>query len=304
MSKLLITGGTGFFGKNVLKYILTNESLYAKFSEVMVLTRKRATDFLDEYPEFIHPKITFHTSDVRTFEYTQTDIEYIMHLATDASKDLNDNHPEEMIDVIIDGTKNILKIAHKQKELKAFLFASSGAVYGNIPENLEGGVQETQRFDIDFNNPLNAYAQAKQTAEMLCSIYKERHCVPIVIARCFAFYGDYFPTDRHFAIQNFIQQAKENQQIVIRSDGMSKRSYLHSSDLAKCLLELLNAPSKKDYIFNVGSEDGKTLKEWANEIAKKNGNIKVEILNEPQKGYRAGNNYIPNIERLKKIIKL
>ena len=303
MSKLLITGGTGFFGKNVMKYIITNESLCSNFSEIMVLTRNQPLDFLTQYPEFKHPNIKFYTSDVRTFEYNDTDIDYIMHLATDASNELNDNHPEEMMDVILNGTRNILKIAKQQKNLKSFLFASSGAVYGAIPNSIDR-VSEDDRFDVDFNNPLNAYAQSKRTAEMMCSIYRERHQLPIIIARGFAFYGDYFPTDKHFAIYDFMKQAKQNHKIVIRSDGKSRRSYMHSTELAKSLMDLLYVELDKDYIFNIGSDEGKSLKEWAGEIAKNNGNAEVVILNEPQKGYNAGNNYVPSIERLKCIITL
>lgn len=301
MIKILITGGTGFFGKNVLKYIIANESLFSNFSEIMVLTRNQPLNFLTQYPEFKHPNIKFFTSDVRTFEYNDIDIDYIMHLATDASNELNDNHPDEMMDVILNGTRNILKLAKQQKNLKSFLFASSGAVYGAVPNSIQN-IDECDRFDLDFNNPFNAYAQAKRTAEMMCSIYRKKYQIPVVIARGFAFYGDYIPTDRHFAIVDFLKQAKQNHKIVIRSDGKSRRSYLHSTELAKSLIELLHVELDKDYIFNIGSEEGKSLKEWAEAIAKNNGNAEVVILNEPQKGYNAGNNYVPSIERLKKII--
>jgi nucleoside-diphosphate-sugar epimerase len=301
MSKLLITGGTGFYGKNVLQYIFSSEMLCSVYSEILIVTRHQPQDFLDQFQAFKHPNITFYTSDVRTFEYANTDIEYIMHLATDASSVLNDNHPDEMMDVILNGTRNILSIAKRQKKIKSFLFASSGAVYGDAPNSIQN-IDENDRFDLDFNNPKNAYAQAKRTAEMMCSIYREKYQIPVVIARGFAFYGDYLPTDRHFAIADFIKQVKENHKIVIKSDGKARRSYLHSKELAKSLIELLNAKFDKDYIFNIGSDEGKSLLEWANEIARNNGNAEVVVLNEPQKGYSAGNNYVPSIERLKKIV--
>jgi nucleoside-diphosphate-sugar epimerase len=301
MSKLLITGGTGFYGKNVLQYIFSSEMLCSVYSEILIVTRHQPQDFLDQFQAFKHPNITFYTSDVRTFEYANTDIEYIMHLATDASSVLNDNQPDEMMDVILNGTRNILSIAKRQKKIKSFLFASSGAVYGDAPNSIQN-IDENDRFDLDFNNPKNAYAQAKRTAEMMCSIYREKYQIPVVIARGFAFYGDYLPTDRHFAIADFIKQVKENHKIVIKSDGKARRSYLHSKELAKSLIELLNAKFDKDYIFNIGSDEGKSLLEWANEIARNNGNAEVVVLNEPQKGYSAGNNYVPSIERLKKIV--
>ena len=99
-----------------------------------------------------------------------------------------------------------------------------------------------------------------------------------------------------------MQQAKEHKKIVIHSDGLTKRSYMHSTDLAKVLLDLLNIKVSDEYIFNVGSADGKTLKEWAYEIADNIGDIEVQILNKPQIGYSATKNYVPNISALQNIL--
>ncbi|MCE2962251.1 MAG: NAD-dependent epimerase/dehydratase family protein [Chitinophagales bacterium] len=297
MNKLFITGGTGFFGKNILKSILEDEIWINFFSEIVVLTRN-SNKFLKEFPEFKSDKIFFIEEDVRFFKSNRTDFEYILHLATDASKDLNDHHPLEMIDVILNGTKNILEFADKQKELKKLIFASSGAVYGQIP--LENhGVREEERFDLDFNNPINAYAQAKRTAEMMCSIYYERKKMPLIIARGFAFIGAYLSESAHFAIKNFERQAKETGKIIIQSDGNAKRSYMKGDELAKILLSLLTVKSNFYYIYNIGSDEAKTLKEWAHWIADKSGEVVVEILNNNTEGYSAGHNYIPNVDRMK-----
>lgn len=300
-NNLLISGGTGFFGKNLLKYCLEHQSSLTDFDEIIVITRSKER-FITSYPEFVHPRITFVQSDIRTFELDRTDINYILHLATDASKTLNDNAPLEMMDIIMNGTKRMLEFAIRQDNLKSFLFTSSGAVYGAIPENVTG-VKEGQRFDMDFNNPYNAYAHAKQTAEMMCSVYRNRFNMNVVIARCFAFYGDYLPLEAHFAIGNFIKNAREHKQIIINSDGMPRRSYMHAQDLAVCLLSLMHFDfTEQDYIVNVGSDAAFTLKEWAYKIAEELGDVQVEILGQKLQGYSAGSNYIPNIELLKSIL--
>jgi nucleoside-diphosphate-sugar epimerase len=295
-NNLLISGGTGFFGKNLLKYCLEHQSSLTGFDEIIVISRNKER-FITSYPEFVHPRITYVEADIRTFELDRTDINYILHLATDARKTLNDNVPLEMMDIIMNGTKHMLEFAARQKDLKSFLFTSSGAVYGNIPEEIDG-VREEQRFDMDFNNPYNAYAHAKQTAEMMCSVYKDRFGINVIIARCFAFYGDYLPLNTHFAIGNFIKNARELGKIIINSDGTPRRSYMHSQDLAYCLLTLLQKECNDEYIFNVGSSEGHTLKEWAERIAEKIGDVEVEIRGEILQGYSAGSNYIPNCDRL------
>lgn len=299
MSKLLITGGTGFWGKNFLAYIIENEHNLKLFEEIVILTRN-SDKFLNSFPEFNHPKFKYINGDIRAFELEKNDINYILHLATDTNKEIIDKYPFQMIDVIINGTKNILNFAAKQTNLKKMIFASSGAVYGNIPENIKN-VKETEFFNIDFTDIKTIYAQSKRTAEQLCIAHIEKMNLPIVIARGFSFFGKYLPNDAHFAINTFLNQAKKESKITIKSGGLATRSYLHSKDLAKILAILLKEKTKHT-IYNIGSDDGKTLKDWALMIAQKMGNIEIEILNEPQEGFSAGNNYVPNIDRLKEII--
>jgi dTDP-glucose 4,6-dehydratase len=101
----------------------------------------------------------------------------------------------------------------------------------------------------------------------------------IVIARGFAFDGEYLSANAHFAIKNFEKQASETGKIIIKSDGSAKRSYMKGEDLAKVLLYLLSANSNLHYIYNIGSDEARTLKEWAYIIAEKSGAAEVEILN-------------------------
>lgn len=294
MNNLFITGGTGFWGKNILDNIISSPNNI--FDKIVVLTRD-SKKFLSLFPQFNSNKIEYIDGDVRDFTIDRTDFNYILHLATDASKELNDNNPLQMMDVIINGTKKVIELAKKQHNLKRMIFASSGAVYGTIPAEIEQ-VSEEMRFDIDFTNPIYAYAQAKRTAEMMCRIGIEKFEIPIVILRGFAFIGRYLPLDSHFAIGNFLKQAQEEGKITIKSDGKAKRSYMDAEDLAQTILKLLTKETLKHNIYNIGSNQAKTLKEWAEWVAEKqHKTIAIEILGQEQKGYSAGNNYIPNIDR-------
>ena len=77
---------------------------------------------------------------------------------------------------------------------------------------------------------------------------------------------------------------------------------MKGDELAKVLLSLLTLKSNLYYIYNIGSDEAKTLKEWAHWIAEKNGEMVVEILNNNTEGYSAGYNYIPNINKIKREI--
>ena len=79
MSKLFITGGTGFFGKNILKCILEDEKWINFFTEIVVLTRN-SDKFLTVFPEFKYDKIFFIEEDVRFFKSNRNDFEYILNI--------------------------------------------------------------------------------------------------------------------------------------------------------------------------------------------------------------------------------
>ena len=128
--------------------------------------------------------------------------------------------------VIVDGTRNIIDFAHRQKHSK-ILFTSSGAVYGksNVP------VKES-----DLCKPVTAYGKAKLVAEKM--LIDSR--LDVKIARCFALVGQYLQQDIHYAIGNFMLDCKQSRDIVIRGNGKSTRSYLYADDLVEWLFRILD----------------------------------------------------------------
>ena len=77
-----------------------------------------------------------------------------------------------------------------------------------------------------------AYAEGKRVAEFLLAEASRTGKVQQSICRLFAFSGVGSPFDRHFAKGNFVKDAIDNEEITVRSDGSSVRSYLDSDDMA------------------------------------------------------------------------
>ena len=99
------------------------------------------------------------------------------------------------------------------------------------------------------------------------------HCSPI-IARLFAFGGEYLPRETHFAIGNFIQNALDRQPIAIQGDGRARRSYLYGADMATWLWSAL-AHGGTEIPFHIGSEQSVSILELAQAVATVSG----ELLN-------------------------
>jgi dTDP-glucose 4,6-dehydratase len=206
--------------------------------------------------------LTFHAGDVRDFSLSGK-FDYIIHAATQASAKLNEQDPQEMLDTIITGTKHVLSFA-EVCGVKKFLLTSSGAVYGKQPHDLTH-VGEDYIGAPDPLQPGSAYGEGKRVAEHMCATHAKQAGYESKIARCFGFVGPHLPLDTHFAIGNFIHDAKCGGPIRINGDGTPMRSFLYASDLAVWLWTVLFcAPSTVAY--NVGSSHDLSISELASVV--------------------------------------
>lgn len=277
--KILLTGGTGFFGKSILDMVRRKELTGYDFT---ILSRN-PEKFLQNFPEFNGlPGVSFIAGDVRDFTVYDSFDAMILG-ATPASTEVPD---EEMRSIIIDGTRHSLEIARKCG-VKKLLFISSGAVYGKqtvakVPENTPC-------------NPVTAYGKGKVEAEKMCFASG----IPAVAARCFAFAGKYLDRHAHFAIGNFIADALAGKEIIVKGDGTPLRSYLYADDLVNWLFKLLGngCPGQA---YNVGSDQALSIAELARLVARiVSPGLPVRIMHSPVPG-TIGIPYIPDISLSRK----
>jgi nucleoside-diphosphate-sugar epimerase len=299
---IFLTGGTGFFGKWLLEsFIYANEKL-ALNAKITTLTRNPEA-FFKEYPfyEDHANTVRFVKGDILNYDfYLDEKFQFIIHAATAASEILNKSNPLVMMDTITIGTRKVLDFAITQP-IEGFLFISSGAIYGKQPWN-HSHINEHDSFTININNSNSAYAEGKRIAELYCSTYFEKYNLPIKIARCFAFVGPYLPLDTHFAIGNFINNIINSEDIIIKGDGSTIRSYMYASDLVISLWSIL-AKACHNEIYNIGSDNFISIEKLAEiiiRVSKKNQHLK--ILNNHTSS-KASNIYVPNIDALKKFKK-
>jgi UDP-glucuronate decarboxylase len=249
--QLLLTGGTGFFGRALLRYHLARNQEYRL--PIVVLSRDPQR-FQAAYPEL---------SSCSGLRYLKGDIQnraslpwgesfsHVLHAATDSTIGPSLT-PLERYDQIVEGTRNILDLA-LATGARRFLLTSSGAIYGPQPADL-AAIPEDWQGSPKIADPTTAYGQAKRAAEHLCALYADQHGLETVLARCFAFVGPDLPLNVHFAIGNFIRDALAADAITVYSDGTALRSYLGQSDLAHWLLTLL-LRGRPGEAYNVGSDE-------------------------------------------------
>ena len=174
--------------------------------------------------------------------------------------------------------------------VKRFLYVSSGAVYGKQEKEFAE--------ECDPLNPVTLYGKGKMEAEQMCL----GSGIPCVIARCFAFVGEYLPKNAHFAIGNFLADLETKRNIRINGDGTPIRSYLYADDLAQWLVALLKN-GRAGEAYNVGSEEAFSIRELAETIASR----AIPPLTVEVKGIPSGEKaqrYLPSTEKIRRDLNL
>jgi nucleoside-diphosphate-sugar epimerase len=261
--RLLVTGATGFFGCWLLEsFAWANDRLH--LGAQLVALSRHPEALAQKAPHLAaNPAIKTHAADISNGDFPAGEFSHVVHAATAASAQLNNQSPLTMFDTIVEGTRNTLQFAIA-RSVSRFLFVSSGAVYGTQPPSLSH-VSESFTGGPDPLDRASAYAEGKRAAEMLCSL-SESSRLNAIIARCFAFVGPYIPLDAHFAIGNFISDTLGGRPIRVKGDGSAVRSYLYASDLMVWLWTLL-FEGHGSSAYNVGSEDALNIAALAHEVA-------------------------------------
>ena len=258
---LFLTGGTGFFGKALIRHWSTLHKSGLPVPEVRALSRSPEA-FLSQNPEFrLEPWLKFHQGDIlqpETFPRVAS-FTHLLHAAADSTLGPQLN-PLERYTQIVDGTRYVLEYAVSNR-ISRFLLTSSGGVYGPQPADMSQ-IPETYNGMPDPLDAKNAYSVAKRCAEHLCALYQEKYGLSTVIARCFAFVGRDLPLDVHFAIGNFVRDALKEEEIRVASDGSPIRSYMDQRDLAYWLIRLLESGSPGQ-AYNVGSDQAISIRDLA-----------------------------------------
>jgi dTDP-glucose 4,6-dehydratase len=303
--RILFTGGTGFFGKAVLRHLLelSADARRSLVTSVTVLSR-HPDRFLRDHPEFAALDwLTFHRGDVEHIKSLPASGEYthLLHAAADSTNVLH-LQPWQRYEQIVRGTGNMLEFAAK-RGIRRFLLASSGGVYGPQPEHLDA-IPETYNGMPDPLCAANAYGVAKRQAEHLCALYAERFGIEPVVARCFAFVGEDLPLDVHFAIGNFLRDSLFADKIVVRGDGTPVRSYMDQYELARWLIALL-ARGAPGCAYNVGSPEPIAMGELAHLVSDVLGTGKpVTILAASNADNAQRHRYVPDVSRARTELQL
>ena len=265
--KFVVTGGAGFIGSYIVKYLIENDH------QVIVvdnLFRGKLTN-LSGYED----KTDFHNLDILNFEELRKlvkDSDGIFHQAALTSVQESFTQTAKYHDVNVKGTENIFKLG-KEFGIK-IVYASSSSVYGNpksIPIN-----ENTSR------NPINPYGRTKLEDEILAEQYSKLD-VKIIGLRYFNVYGIGQTNDYAGVITKFHDAIKTNNPPIVFGDGTQLRDFISVEDVVKANLSSMQ--SKTNFAFlNIGTGIATSINDLANLMIKLSGKPLVTMYSDLPEG--------------------
>ncbi|MGA3267521.1 MAG: dTDP-glucose 4,6-dehydratase [Verrucomicrobiota bacterium] len=252
---LLITGGAGFIGSNVIHHVIDRPEV-ARLVNLDCLTYAGHLENLEAVAR--HPKYVFEKVDLRDPAAVRRvvdrhDITHVMHLAAESHVDRSIAGPGDFIQTNVVGTFNLLEACRARwfspQTPFRFHHVSTDEVFGSLGP--EGYFTETTPYA-----PNSPYSASKASSDMLVRAYRHTYGLPAVITNCSNNYGPYqFPEK---LIPVIIQSLRARQPVPVYGDGMNVRDWLYVRDHAAALWIVLTR-GRDGETYNIGGHN-----EWPN----------------------------------------
>ena len=247
MKTLLVTGGAGFIGSNLVRHLHRRHPDY-RIVALDALTYAGRPANLDPLLGG-ESRVIFQRGDVcnaALVEQLVATADVVVHLAAESHvlRSIVDDRLFFETDVI--GTRTVANaVVRQQAHIERFIHVSSSDVYGSA-----------EREPMDENHPLNPtnpYAAAKAGADRLVYSYWRTFGIPAVIVRPFNVYGPRQHVEK--LIPRFITSLLANEPLTVHGPGTAARDWLHVDDLCTAFDQLLERDmgSLAGQVFNIGS---------------------------------------------------
>ena len=233
---LLITGGCGFIGANVIHHVIERP-------EVLLLVNLDALTYaanpanLGSIPA--HPKYRFEQVDLREKTavaevVTRYSITHVLHLAAESHVDRSITGPDAFIHTNVVGTMNLLEACRAAWsgafQSRRFLHISTDEVYGSLGS--AGALTESSPYA-----PSSPYAASKAAADLLVRAYHRTYGFPAVITNCGNNFGPYQHAEKLIPV--IIASVLARRPIPLYGDGAQVRDWISTRDHAEALWQVL-----------------------------------------------------------------
>jgi len=274
IKKVLVTGGAGFLGSNLIDHIFINEDNVRIWCLDNLYTGSISN--LEHLKG--NKKFTFIEQDICNPIELDIDFDEIYNLACPASPIHYQKDPITTIRTSFLGAMNVLDLA-KKCDAK-ILHTSTSEVYGDP-------LVHPQREDYwGHVNPIgirSCYDEGKRAAETLMFDFNRVFDMNIKVVRIFNTYGPKMDINDGRVVSNFLVQALENKDITIYGDGSQTRSFCYVDDLINIIYRYMQSDKKDPGPYNIGNPDEFNILQLAKKVLDKT-NSSSKIIFHPIPG--------------------
>lgn len=229
--RIMVTGGAGFVGTNLIKRLLTEGHEVTSIDNYSTGKRENAQDGCEYLDIDINDKgLDFKGWDV------------IFHIAALARIQPSLKNPEACINANVTGTLNILNLARAYNI--PVIYAGSSSVHHGL-----------------YGSP---YAWSKHAGEQLCKLFSNVYNLSTTICRFYNVYGPYQLEEGDYStvLGIYERQYRNNEPLTITADGEQRRDFTHVNDIVDGLYKCIGRESKAE-IFELGSGKNYSINEVA-----------------------------------------
>ena len=254
MKNILVTGGAGFIGTNLIKTLIKDNYYITS---------------IDNYSSGLKENeiegVKYINSDIELINQLESKFDLCFHLAAQSRVQPSFEDPQESIRVNVNGTMKVMEWA-KKKSVKV-IYAGSSSKHHDPSDS--------------------PYAMTKYLGEEICKLYKKSFKVNVEIARFYNVYGPSEPLDEKFGnvIGIWREKVRLNKPLTIVGDGNQKRDFTHVDDIIDGILKIAFSNKNHSDAWELGSGVSYSINELFN-MFKERFNAKSVYVDDQPGNYR------------------
>jgi len=278
---ILITGGAGFIGANLVRYLLEQGGYrITVFDNLITGSKENLHQAVADASSKKGPDPVFVEGDILDADQIGEAMrgqDRVIHLAAETQVRESIRNPRPHLEINAQGTLNVLEAA-RLNSVRGVLFASSNAAAGR----LEPPIHEEM-----VPCPMSPYGAVKLYGEALCTAYYHSFGLPTAIFRFANVYGPY-SLHKTSVVNSFFGRIYEGQLLEIFGDGLQTRDFIHARDVAQGLEKVLRQSPDNNavwgQIFQIATGIETTIRALAESILRLSGNSSSLVFRPPITG--------------------
>ena len=270
-SKVLVTGGAGFIGSNLVEVLLEQNNKVICLDNFMTGKRENIESFL------ANSNFVLLEGDIRNLAACReacAGVDYVLHQAALGSVPRSIKDPMTSAEVNISGFVNILFAAHEAK-VKRFVYAASSSTYGDS--------EILPKVEDKIGKPLSPYGITKYVNELYAEIFSRIYGIETIGLRYFNVFGKSQDPCGDYAavIPKFVSSMIKHEAPTINGDGSYSRDFTYIENVVQAnqLAALVTAPEAINTVYNIAYGERATLNELYVELQKNLTKFDPEIAN-------------------------